>query len=237
MSYVPRDSENQGAELVDNDRIIRQRALHSHVNFKPTTVIDHIKTKVQGKRSTRSNSKDTSIVPNNTNTTTNNNNNNTKYTSQEYMKPATKQALAMPLTQSNNMLSKSSDRNSFASQDNICNDRTNSLSAQPETLVNGSQNIDKDENSPRTVDWGIGTMDSDVETNQVSTTGTSLPASINQYNTIKQRPLVRCRAFQIRDEDFKLIFNDLPSSEQLIIAYPCAWRKDIFMHGKMFSLS
>ncbi|CAF3313388.1 unnamed protein product [Rotaria socialis] len=234
MSYVPRDSENQGAELVDNDRIIRQRALHSHINFKPTTVIDHIKTKVQGKRSTRSNSKDTSIVPNNTNTTTTNNNNNTKYTSQEYMKPATKQALAMPLTQSNNMLSKSSDRNSFASQDNICNDRTNSLSAQPETLVNGSQNIDKDENSPRTVDWGIGTMDSDVETNQVSTTGTSLPASINQYNTIKQRPLVRCRAFQIRDEDFKLIFNDLPSSEQLIIAYPCAWRKDIFMHGKMF---
>ncbi|CAF5175594.1 unnamed protein product, partial [Rotaria magnacalcarata] len=40
--------------------------------------------------------------------------------------------------------------------------------------------------------------------------------------------------FQIRDDDFNLIFNDLPSNEQLIIAYPCAWRKDIFMHGKMF---
>ncbi|CAF3846534.1 unnamed protein product [Rotaria magnacalcarata] len=215
MSYVPHDSESQGIELVDNDRTVRQRALHSHVNFKPTTVIDHIKTKVQGKRSTHSNSKDASIVANNNNSNINsninnnhnNNNNNTKYTSQEYIKSATKQALPMPLTQSNSTLPKLSDRNSFASQDNTFTDRTTSISAQPETLVNGSQNIDKDENSTRTVDWRIDTMDSDVETNHT---------------------------FQIRDDDFNLIFNDLPSNEQLIIAYPCAWRKDIFMHGKMF---
>ncbi|CAF3859320.1 unnamed protein product [Rotaria magnacalcarata] len=215
MSYVPHDSESQGIELVDNDRTVRQRALHSHVNFKPTTVIDHIKTKVQGKRSTHSNSKDASIVANNNNSNINsninnnhnNNNNNTKYTSQEYIKSATKQALPMPLTQSNSTLPKLSDRNSFASQDNTFTDRTPSISAQPETLVNGSQNIDKDENSTRTVDWRIDTMDSDVETNHT---------------------------FQIRDDDFNLIFNDLPSNEQLIIAYPCAWRKDIFMHGKMF---
>ncbi|CAF3410658.1 unnamed protein product, partial [Rotaria sp. Silwood2] len=41
-------------------------------------------------------------------------------------------------------------------------------------------------------------------------------------------------SFQIRDEDFNNIFSDLPSNEQLIVSYPCAWRKEILMHGRMF---
>ncbi|CAF1471422.1 unnamed protein product [Adineta ricciae] len=39
---------------------------------------------------------------------------------------------------------------------------------------------------------------------------------------------------QIRGDDFKVIFDELPSSEQLIIAYPCIWGKDKFIHGRMF---
>ncbi|CAF0794972.1 unnamed protein product [Adineta steineri] len=39
--------------------------------------------------------------------------------------------------------------------------------------------------------------------------------------------------FQIRDEDFNNIF-ELPADEQLIIAYSCLWRKDMYMHGRIF---
>ncbi|CAM4778288.1 unnamed protein product [Rotaria magnacalcarata] len=44
----------------------------------------------------------------------------------------------------------------------------------------------------------------------------------------------RTKNFQIRDEDFHTIFDNVSSKEQLIIAYPCAWQKEIFMHGHVF---
>ncbi|CAF0932319.1 unnamed protein product [Adineta ricciae] len=58
----------------------------------------------------------------------------------------------------------------------------------------------------------------------------SLPESNHQ----KRRPPVRRTAFQIRDEDFASIFRELPSNEQLIIAFPCALRRDVYIHGRMF---
>ncbi|CAF1025742.1 unnamed protein product [Rotaria magnacalcarata] len=56
----------------------------------------------------------------------------------------------------------------------------------------------------------------------------------NQSNEKKRRSPLRHTSFQIRDENFNTIFKDLPPEEQLIIAYPCAWKKDVFMHGRIF---
>ncbi|CAM4917426.1 unnamed protein product [Rotaria socialis] len=44
----------------------------------------------------------------------------------------------------------------------------------------------------------------------------------------------RTKNFQIRDEDFHTIFGNVSSKEHLVIAYPCAWQKEIFMHGRVF---
>ncbi|UJR14583.1 hypothetical protein I4U23_001578 [Adineta vaga] len=50
----------------------------------------------------------------------------------------------------------------------------------------------------------------------------------------KMETLPYLAGFQVRDDDFKHIFDELPSDEQLIVSYPCIWRKDMFMHGRMF---
>ncbi|CAF1129073.1 unnamed protein product [Rotaria sordida] len=225
MSHNHLNEEVQGTGISNNDHTIRRRNSNNHLNLKPTTVIDHIKTKVKRRRASHNNTTETFDSPKD---------NNTKQINREQNKSEPKFTTITVHSQPNrssqtllNQYSDDTDENKF--------NETNNLSIEKnENNINVYDQIDKDANTNETVQWQIDQIEVDIDNHQRKTRTKSYPESISQSNTKKRHQTARCKNSQIHDEDLNNIFSDLPSNEQLIVAYPCAWRKDILMHGRMF---
>lgn len=50
MSHHHYDKDNKMVGALNVDNTVSRRHTHSHIHFKPTSVFDHLKTKVKGKK-------------------------------------------------------------------------------------------------------------------------------------------------------------------------------------------
>ncbi|CAF4860855.1 unnamed protein product [Rotaria sp. Silwood1] len=232
MSHNHLDEETQGNGIFNNDHTNRHRN-SNNLNLKPIAVIDHIKTKVRRRRASNNISTETLDSPknNNNNNKNINGNRNIKQTTQEHHRSEPRLAVRSQMIDLSQTLPNRHLDNIYDKKNNSEN---NLLIAKHGNRTNVSDHIDKDENTNETVQSGIDQIEVDIDNNQNQTRAKSLPEPPIEFNTKKRRRTGRCKNFQIRDEEFNNIFNDLPANEQLIVAYPCAWRKEILMHGQMF---
>ncbi|CAF1560413.1 unnamed protein product [Rotaria sp. Silwood1] len=232
MSHNHLDEETQGNGIFNNDHTNRHRN-SNNLNLKPIAVIDHIKTKVRRRRASNNISTEILDSPknNNNNNKNINGNRNIKQTTQEHHRSEPRLAVRSQMIDLSQTLPNRHLDNIYDKKNNSEN---NLLIAKHGNRTNVSDHIDKDENTNETVQSGIDQIEVDIDNNQNQTRAKSLPEPPIEFNTKKRHRTGRCKNFQIRDEEFNNIFNDLPANEQLIVAYPCAWRKEILMHGQMF---
>ncbi|CAF1068996.1 unnamed protein product [Rotaria sordida] len=207
---------------------------HHHSNRKSNAVIGHLKLKAIRKRLSKHGSYDVSddVSNRNINGNIDNNDNNNKRSDQEHNKSPRKKSLTSISSQPIILSTKFSKESSFDSND-IFNGND-----EQDTIV--PNEIHKDEDIEENIQWKTNSIKSNTNKKptklqqKLTKTNSSCSEIVNHSNTKKQRQTLLPKSFQIRDEDFYAVFNDLPPDEQLIIAYPCAWKKDVFMHGRIF---
>ncbi|CAF2519216.1 unnamed protein product [Rotaria sp. Silwood2] len=222
----------------------RHESQHGRLSRKSTSIIDHLKTKVKQKRLSKNDSFDLSNETLNLSITgninTNNNNNNNKRSDQDHNESQHKRTSTATRSRSITPSVKNSKELLFNNNEIVHNDDNNVFieNNEQDAIVPNETHNDKD------IEENIQRQRNSIKSNTNKKITRSQPKFIksnstfteitNQSNAKKRRQMLRPTSFQIRDEDFHVIFSDLPSDEQLVIAYPCAWRKDVFMHGRIF---
>ncbi|CAF4811660.1 unnamed protein product, partial [Rotaria sp. Silwood1] len=229
-----RHDHNQEKTMVEEKFMHRHESHHGHLNRKSTFVIDHLITKVKQKRSPKQDilylSDDT--LHENINGNINNNNNN-KQSEQDHYEFQHKQLLTTIHSQSiKNSTESLFDNNGIIHNDNhIVTIENNEQDAVVPNDIHNDEDIEENIQQQRN------SRKRNKNKKLTKSNKGNIPVTeiaINKSNAKKQRSPLRHTSFQIRNKDFNVIFNDLSSDEQLIIGYPCAWRKDVFMHGRIF---
>ncbi|CAF1135138.1 unnamed protein product [Rotaria sp. Silwood1] len=232
-----RHDHNREKPMVEEKSIHRHESHHGRLNRKSTLIIDQLKTKVKRKRLSKQDTLDLYDETLNQNINGNINNNNNKQSEPNHHEYQHKETSTVIHTQSTipsitNLKESAFDNNGITHDDDdhivpIENNEQDVIV--PNEIHNDEdieENVQQQRNSTKS-DKSRKLTRSQLKSNSVTEIA-------NHSNTKKRRSMLWHTSFQIRDEDFHTIFNDLPSDEQLIIAYPCAWKKDVFMHGRIF---
>ncbi|CAF3574836.1 unnamed protein product [Adineta steineri] len=212
----------------------RSNSHTGHINLIPTSVINHIKRRVKKQRS----EKDDSLYHSDglsvqsingiININNNNNNNNNKQSNENHDEHTDEVSSNSGRSRTFTAPAKLLNRISSDKKTPSTNIQTKVVSEDDElNLINSTEINVQDQTNY---------ISADTDQKSMKTKCKKIKATISLPETSgkKRRQTVRRTGFQLRDEDFSKIFSDLPSDEQLIIAFPCAWRKDVFIHGRMF---
>ncbi|CAF0743886.1 unnamed protein product [Adineta ricciae] len=214
-----------------SDISIRRHCSHSNLN--PTNMIDHLKTKVKRKYiSTKTPSNTITITVDDSSLERRIHSAATKANDQQNFLQLPNLLTTRAHSQPNisSAVLTDEDGNSSA-HDNKSNDENGLLN---DNILPGSDQFDNaNANSPTSQRHDIQRASSDIEISKTKskTKNKSKKDSKILSDTVY---LLITNHSQIRGDDFKIIFDELPSGEQLIVASPCIWGKDKFIHGRIF---
>lgn len=250
MSHSHNDEADLTETLHLNNVSSTRRSSPGHINLKPTMVFDHIKTKVKRKRSANNLHIDVPTFAINGNLVG-------KRSIDQSHEVKLKKPLTMTRSQPIAVSAKSSDESDEndpspeqyengldhsdspeKDEDNNNNNNTESVRWRLESDNDTSTQTKASKSKLNRMSKLIVEPSQPIQRKTRRTLHSSSKTDINKKkkldDTINTELLSAQLSIQIRDEDFHKIFKDIPSDEQLITAYPCAWRKDMFMHGRLF---
>ncbi|CAF4291049.1 unnamed protein product, partial [Rotaria sp. Silwood2] len=195
---------DQEKTIVNEKSIHRHKTHYGHLSQKSTLVIDHLITKVKQKRLAKQDTSDLSDYVSHENINSN------KQLEQNHHKFQHQRIIH--------------------NDDHIVTIENNEQDAVVPNHIHNNEDIEENVQQQR----NSAKFNKNKKLKKSNNGNSPVIDIANQSNTKKRRSPLRHTSFQIRNEDFNVIFNDLPSDEQLIITYPCAWKKDVFIHGRIF---